>query len=192
MTWVNVASILECSEVEGPGRRFVLWAQGCLKRCKDCCNPHFLALKQAHLMQTSAILEQIILSHKQHHLEGVTFLGGEPFLQAQGLGKLAKECQKLHLSVMVFSGYKLEELKEEKFKGASLLLKHTDVLVDGEFDNTKTETKRNYVGSSNQVFHYLSNRYNKSIETMPVDSSNEWRIDLEGHVRANGLPFVIE
>jgi anaerobic ribonucleoside-triphosphate reductase activating protein len=52
----------------------------------------------------------------------VTLLGGEPFLQAEGLADVAQACRKMGLSVMVFSGYQLEELDDDPFKGASQLL----------------------------------------------------------------------
>lgn len=42
--WLNLGSWVDCTEVEGPGRRAALWVQGCLKRCPSCCNPGHLPL----------------------------------------------------------------------------------------------------------------------------------------------------
>jgi anaerobic ribonucleoside-triphosphate reductase activating protein len=54
----------------------------------------------------------------------VTLLGGEPFLQAEGLADVAQACRKMGLSVMVFSGYQLEELDDVALKGHHNCLMH--------------------------------------------------------------------
>ncbi|WP_300370029.1 4Fe-4S cluster-binding domain-containing protein [Brachyspira sp.] len=35
---LNIDSIRECTESEGIGKRFAIWTQGCMKRCRNCCN----------------------------------------------------------------------------------------------------------------------------------------------------------
>lgn len=47
MHWLNISHIVEATEAEGPGLRFVIWVQGCLKRCKGCCNGELLKIKPA-------------------------------------------------------------------------------------------------------------------------------------------------
>lgn len=192
MNFLNVAHIVPATKAEGPGLRFVIWVQGCLKRCKGCCNGDLLKIKPANIMSSQNIIEQIIQTKNIYpNLEGVTFLGGEPFLQAQGLADIAEFAQSVGLSVMIFTGYLLSELNEEKFSGSLKLLMHTDLLIDGEFDINQQETMRNWVGSTNQVFHYLSDFYNPEIETCILPVTNEWRIDLTGQISGNGLPFQI-
>jgi anaerobic ribonucleoside-triphosphate reductase activating protein len=97
----------------------------------------------------------------------------------------------MELSVMVFSGYLLSELIESKFKGSTQLLKYSDVLVDGEFDITQIEEERNWVGSRNQRFIYLTSRYSNEIETRTLEVTNEWRINSDGYIVVNGLPSKI-
>lgn len=192
MTWLNIAHIVEATEAEGPGLRFVVWVQGCLKRCRGCCNGDLLKIKPAQIMSSQDIIDQVQLAKQQYPLlEGVTFLGGEPFLQAQGLAEIAKFAQQIGLSVMVFTGYLLEELNEQQFLGSLKLLTYTDVLIDGEFDQNQQEMERNWVGSHNQKFHYLSNFYSNKIEKHALNVTNEWRVDLQGQVKGNGLPFKV-
>lgn len=192
MTWLNIAHIVEATEAEGPGLRFVVWVQGCLKRCRGCCNGDLLKIKPAQIMSSQDIIDQVQLAKQQYPLlEGVTFLGGEPFLQAQGLAEIAKFAQQIGLSVMVFTGYLLEELNEQQFLGSLKLLTYTDVLIDGEFDQNQQEMERNWVGSRNQKFHYLSNFYSNKIEKHALNVTNEWRVDLQGQVKGNGLPFKV-
>lgn len=189
MNWLNIANIVEATQAEGPGLRFVVWVQGCLKRCHGCCNGELLKIQPAHLIRSEDIIIRLKQAMEQHRLEGVTFLGGEPFLQAEGLADIAQAAQSVGLSVMVFSGYEKHELVESHFLGSQRLLANTDVLIDGEFDHTKIETVRNWVGSTNQKFHYLTDRYSLEIETNPLIVTNEWRIELNGKINGNGLPF---
>jgi|SRR5690606_8415525 anaerobic ribonucleoside-triphosphate reductase activating protein len=191
MAWLNVAKIIDVTQAEGPGLRTAIWVQGCLKRCVGCCNGQFLKIQPADVCDSQMIIEQIAQNQQQYNIEGVTLLGGEPFLQAEGLAEVAQACRKMGLSVMLFSGYQLEELDDARFKGASQLLKATDVLVDGEYQQALTENVRNWVGSTNQRFHYFTDFYDVSIETRSLTVTNEWRIDAEGNILGNGLPFIL-
>lgn len=191
MHWLNIAKIVEVTEAEGPGLRFVIWVQGCLKRCKGCCNVNLLRIEPVTLMTSGEIIQLLRQTTEKTQLEGVTFLGGEPMLQAQGLADIAESAQHLGLSVMIFTGYTLEEITENRFAGSDRLLNATDLLIDGEFEQHNIETKRNWVGSTNQRFHYLSDFYTSELETRKLAVTNEWRISLQGDVVGNGLPFRI-
>ena len=192
MAWLNLAKIIDVTQAEGPGLRTAIWVQGCLKRCVGCCNGQFLKIQPADVCDSQKIIEQIAQNLQQYGIEGVTLLGGEPFLQAEGLADVAQACRKMGLSVMVFSGYQLEELDDARFKGASQLLKVTDVLVDGEYQQALIENVRNWVGSTNQRFHYFTDFYDVSIETRSLTVTNEWRIDAQGNILGNGLPFILK
>ena len=110
MSKINIADFIENTEVEGPGKRFALWVQGCLRRCLGCCNPHFLDFVPRTIVDSEQICKLIEDSKNKHGIEGVTFLGGEPILQVRGLSEIAKFCRELGLSVMTFTGYTLEEV----------------------------------------------------------------------------------
>lgn len=116
-------------------------------------------------------------------------LGGEPLLQAKGLSELAAGAQGLGLSVMVFTGYTLEELRSDPLPGSERLLDHTDVLVDGRFVAELPEQHRAWAGSSNQRFHYLTDRYESTIEQTDGASQRvEIRFSESGRVEVNGWP----
>lgn len=185
MHWLNLASRLPCTEAEGPGRRAALWVQGCNKRCRGCCNPAYLQLVDRELVSAASVLEWLESAHHAHGLEGVTFLGGEPMLQAQGLAAVAQGAQSLDLSVMVFSGYTKTELDVMQLPGVDRLLRYTDVLVDGPYEASLPEISRRWAGSTNQQFHYLTARYDARIE-----SDGEVERVLEVRLRADGSFFV--
>jgi anaerobic ribonucleoside-triphosphate reductase activating protein len=122
-----------------------------------------------------------------------TFFGGEPMLQAQGVAVVAEGAQKLGLSVMVFSGYTRTEIDDLRLPGSYDLLRHTDVLVDGPYEKDLPELTRHWVGSTNQQFHYLTNRYDAKIENLgTIDRACEFRFRSDGTVFINGWPEKIE
>lgn len=189
MHWLNLASRLPCTEAEGPGRRAALWVQGCNKRCRGCCNPAYLQLVERDFVSAASVLDWLKNAQHVHDLEGVTFLGGEPMLQAQGLAVVAQGAQSLGLSVMVFSGYTKAELEVLKLPGSIQLLQYTDVLVDGPYDANLPELSRRWAGSTNQQFHYLTARYDNQIEINgEVERVLEVRLRIDGSMLINGWP----
>ena len=187
--WLNVAAWLPASRGEGPGLRAVLWVQGCDKRCPGCCNPGLLPIVTRELVTAASMVEKMMAAKDAFGIEGITFLGGEPMLQAKGLAEVAAAAQAAGLSVMVFTGYTVEELTLLALDGAQALLGATDVLVDGPYRADQPDTTRSWVGSKNQQFHYLTARYSAAIE--PIESGMrdlEIRIGHNGTARINGWP----
>src|SRR3954451_19556347 len=103
---LRVAQTLACTEAEGPGRRFALWFQGCPLRCPGCCNPEMLPFEGGTPMSVAEVLGRL---EAAEGVEAVTFWGGEPLAHAAGAVALARAVQKRGLSVMIFSGFTLEE-----------------------------------------------------------------------------------
>ena len=192
MAKINIAHFIENTEVEGPGKRFAVWVQGCLRHCPGCCNPQFLDFIPKTILDSQQLCSHIKTSQCDNGIEGVTFLGGEPMLQARGLSEVASFCRKIGLSVMVFSGYTLEELQKNDIPFTEELLQFTDLLVDGAYDQNKPEKERNWVGSTNQRFHFLTNFYKDGIEfDERFSHSFELRFISDGSIITNGFPWQI-
>lgn len=190
MAMLNVANWVDCTEVEGPGKRFAMWMQGCLLQCPGCCNPHMFDFSPRTLVNTEEVLEWIQQAKLQHQIEGITFLGGEPVLQAQGLSNVAKTVRTWGLSVMLFTGYRIDDLRQMGLPGAEELLAQCDLVVDGPYIASRPEPERNWVGSTNQRFNYLSPRYSTDIELNPSFGRGiEVRINSQSDIRLNGWPF---
>lgn len=190
--WLNIAAWLPCTEAEGPGLRAALWVQGCDKRCPGCCNPQMLPFATRELVPAMDIVKRLEKARGAFGIEGVTFLGGEPMLQAQGLAQVALGAQALGLTVMVFTGYTLDELRAVQPAHWQSLMDATDVLVDGPYLSKQPDTQRRWIGSRNQEVHYLSARYDAAIEQLPKEGRDiELRFDLDGAMRINGWPVRI-
>lgn len=149
----NVALINLCTEVEGPGKRLAIWFQGCDMFCKGCCNPEFQSLEVRHLLSLDKLCEIIEDSKNQNGIEGVTYLGGEPTLQIN-LSSLSKKISEMGLGVILFTGKKIEELKEE-------MLSFVDLVVDGPYEED-LDDERNLIGSRNQSLIHITNRYREN------------------------------
>ncbi len=186
---MRIASFVDVTEAEGPGARFAPWVQGCTVRCPGCCNPEMLDPAGGRAVSPAEVVREV--AAVRDRIEGVTLLGGEPFEQAAPLAAVARAVRALGLSVMTFSGYTLEELRAAKEPGVAALLAETDLLVDGRYDRERPERERRWAGSSNQRFHFLTERYQPGIERIhpgePEDTV-ELRIGNDGRVRMNGSP----
>ena len=101
MSKIRLSGIIEESIVDGPGIRFVIFSQGCPHHCKGCHNPQTFDPSGGYEDDTNNLIMKI---KKNPLLKGVTFSGGEPFLQAEAFTELAKEIHSLGLDVMSYTG----------------------------------------------------------------------------------------
>jgi anaerobic ribonucleoside-triphosphate reductase activating protein len=181
--------LIPCTEAEGPGRRFAIWTQGCPLRCPGCCNPEMLPLEGGEAWSVSDLARQVI---RAPGIEGVTLVGGEPFAQADACAALAEAARAEGLGVMVFTGYTLDELTAPGVDpGWARLLGATDLVVDGRYERERPETRRRWVGSSNQRLHFLSDRYDPDDPRLAGPNSMELRFDGRT-LSVNGWPAAAE
>lgn len=97
------------------------------------------------------------LRSPKHEIEGLTVSGGEPFQQAPALGALLQAVRReTSLSILVFSGYTLEELRT--IPGAGAALSAIDVLIAGRY-RREQHNPSSFLASSNQQAHFLTQRY---------------------------------
>jgi anaerobic ribonucleoside-triphosphate reductase activating protein len=120
-------------------------------------------------------------------VEGITLLGGEPFEQADVLAELAGAARMAGRGVMTFTGFRYEVLRRGARPGWRELLGATDLLVDGPYLLARRDTTRPWVGSSNQRFIHLTNRYREALANAEPERL-EVRIRRDGAVAINGWP----
>ena len=186
---LRVAKILVGTKAEGPVLRSAIWLQGCSLRCTNCCNPEMLGEKGGKMCSISTLREHLWSSQgvENSQIEGITILGGEPLEQASGASALAKEAQAAGLSVMVFSGFTLAELEQRDDPAIDNLLSHCDLLVDGRYRESEPEGDRRWIGSRNQVMHFLSDRYDPADARFREPNTVEIRFK-PGSLTVSGWP----
>ena len=180
---LDIYKIISNTTVEGPGERFCIWFQGCKKHCDGCWAKETWSFGVGQKYSVDALFEMI---KSTKNIEGVTFLGGEPFEQAQDLGLLAQKIKENGLSVVCFTGYTIEELKAKQDLFIDRLLENVDLLIDGEFQKDKFDLTRPWVGSSNQRYIFLSDFYNEK-QILAYKNKVEMRISQDGRLEINGM-----
>ncbi|MBP2653072.1 MAG: NrdG: anaerobic ribonucleoside-triphosphate reductase activating protein [Firmicutes bacterium] len=146
---VRIAGTIQESVVDGPGIRFVIFTQGCPHRCKGCHNPKTHDLDKGTFVTTEDLLTEIA---KVKLIRGVTFSGGEPFIQAEPLALVAERVKGLGLNIVTYSGYTFEQLlaMADRNPGVHQLLVKTDILVDGLYKEEERDIGLAFRGSRNQ------------------------------------------
>lgn len=136
--------------VDGEGVRNSLYVSGCMFHCKGCYNAATWSFK-AGMPYTQELEDQIMSDLAKPYVQGLTLLGGEPFLNTGILLPLIKKIRRElpEKDIWSWTGYTWEELMQEtedKLEMLSLI----DILVDGRFDITKKNLMLQFRGSSNQ------------------------------------------
>jgi len=190
--WLNLADELEhfgVSCLNGPGSRYVFWVQGCSIRCtQDCLNPEYLDSKPRVLLPVEKVAAYILDLRAQRGIEGVTFLGGEPFDQAAALAKLGRIMQQNGLSVVTYTGHTYEHLQRVARPEWLALLAVTDILIDGPYVPHLHSDTLHWRGSSNQRLIFLTDRYSaEEIAAMPVEKGVNILIRPDGTVKISGI-----
>lgn len=180
---LNLYKIIPLTEVEGPNKRFCLWVQGCKKHCVGCWAKETWEFGIGTDFSVEELTELIT---NQKEIEGVTFLGGEPFEQAEPLSRIAQNVKKLGLSVVCFTGYTIEELRAKNSQAVNKLLENVDLLVDGGFEKDNFDLSRPWVGSSNQRYIFLTDFYSPE-EIKKYKNKVEVRISEGGKLEINGM-----
>ncbi|WP_428264981.1 4Fe-4S single cluster domain-containing protein [Haliangium sp.] len=181
-TPIHVHAIERRSRANGPGARYVVWFQGCSLGCPGCFNPGTHDPGGGGDSRTVADVVADIVAQGDA-IEGVTLSGGEPFEQPQAALELVRAVRsRSALSILIFSGYAIDELRAMPL-GPDILA-HIDVLVDGRFQAPQ-RLGRGLRGSTNQRIHLLSDRYRQAdVEATP---EAEIRIEADGRIVLTGV-----
>lgn len=174
----------------GPGRRIVMWVQGCTLACTGCMSPELWQRREENRLEVSAVLARVASLAPGH--DGLTISGGEPFQQAEALTELLQGVRRAtNLDVLVYSGFTLEELRRGS-PAVKAMLGLIDVLIDGRFAEGAGD-HRIWRGSDNQVMHLLSagarSRYAQFAEAIdPGPRTVYLRAEGTGNLRLIGIP----
>lgn len=142
---LRINDTLKDSIVDGPGLRYVLFVQGCLLRCPGCHNQKTHDLNGGSIVDTKYIIDDI---RKSKLITGVTFSGGEPFLQPLPLIEIAEYVKSKNLNLIIYTGQYYNNLIEDETN--LRLIKMADYLIDGPFDINKKSLNLKFKGSKNQ------------------------------------------
>lgn len=175
-------------QVLGPGKRAVIWVQGCGFACPGCIVPESWDLSGGEAVDLEDLSRWVL---SQPDLEGVTLSGGEPMLQARALvGLIDRLRTEANLGIVCYTGYTWETLQQHGSAAQLALLDRVDLLIDGRFLAAEQGDLR-WRGSANQRLLALSDRYRDQLPQAPeADRSAglEFGFDAAGTLFFSGVP----
>ncbi|MCM1506595.1 MAG: radical SAM protein [Ruminococcus flavefaciens] len=170
----------------GPGKRYVIWVQGCKKNCPNCINPEGRKFSGGY---TKSVKEIINCITSLDDICGITVSGGEPFLQYNELKELIT-LLKLHtkLDVMLYSGYTYSEILA-MYPDSEEFFRNVDIFVDGEYLDEMNSGSA-YRGSDNQDIYFFTEKYKPYAEKILSSKQRDFsfEIDDNGEIYFIGIP----
>ena len=147
---MNYAQLRHYDVANGPGVRASIFVSGCRFNCKGCFNKEAQDFNYGN-NYTKEVENKFMEYIKDDNVKGVSILGGEPLMQTMDdsllnlLKRIKKESNK---EIWMWTGFVYETaILDEKRKE---ILNYVDVLVDGQFDESKKVLNLKFRGSTNQ------------------------------------------
>lgn len=174
---LNLAGIIVGNQVNGPGRRIVLWVQGCTIGCPGCCNPELQPHEQNKLVEPVKLADELKKALNQTGCEGVTISGGEPLQQAPALAMLTENLRKANVGMVCYSGYSKGTIMASDDPNIRKVLSNIDMLIAGPYQKDVVVV-RNWHNDPDKEIVFLSERY--SLDDLQGGHQEEIVIDLQG------------
>lgn len=148
MTAIRVADVRYPVTTLGPGRRLVVWVQGCHLACPGCMSTNTWEPAAVVAEEVEAVVSRC-RDLVDDQLEGVTISGGEPFEQPDALRALVSGLRAAltnrDLDVLAYSGFAFKMLQHRHPAVLSLL----DGVIAGRYI-AEQPTDEPWRGSANQ------------------------------------------
>ncbi len=181
---LRVHQMVASSLANGPGKRAVIWLQGCTLACPGCFNP------QTHPSATgkTASIEQIDnwLRSLDGSIDGLTISGGEPLQQLKPLTALLHKVRaRTDLPTILFTGYTWQEVNQ--MPGVKKLFKLVDLILAGRY-MVDQRAASHLIGSRNKTVHFLSSAYQP--DDLSAVPEAEVLIDPSGDILLSGIDPV--
>lgn len=137
--------------VDGEGVRCSLYVSGCLFACEGCFNEAAWSFRYGQ-PYSPGLEDQILTDLGHESVQGLSLLGGEPFLNTSVCLRVTRRLRAEHgrrKDVWAWSGYTFEQLLAASADKVALL-HQLDVLVDGPFTLAERDLTLAFRGSRNQ------------------------------------------
>ena len=170
--------IIENEHLYGPGKRFLLFVQGCSIHCEGCVNSHLWDFGCGKGIDSTKILNIC----REHNVDGITLHGGEPLDQASAILEVVKLLKDDGFSIILFTGYAKKELKGDQIKVWNL----SDIVVSGRFVESKKNLYLQFRGSTNQRVITLKGKY-KNYKTVDGQTVAILTLDDTGNLNIKGF-----
>lgn len=146
---MRISRIAAPVSVLGPGRRAVVWVQGCDLACLGCASQDTWDPDAGAELTPLEVAARVVGLITAQGLTGLTLSGGEPFQQAGDLALVVGEVREAcpDIDVLAFSGYAAPAAAR---RGPELF-EQLDVLVAGRYDRTQPSIEPLLASANQQV-----------------------------------------
>ena len=177
MIRINSLKIIENEHLYGPGKRLLIFLQGCSLHCVGCINKELWPFVGGETVESKEILDICV----KERLEGITLHGGEPLDQSEGLVELVELLKKEKKTIILFTGYAKKELNKTQIK----IWDNSDIVVAGRFIKDKVNVNLQFRGSTNQKVYthkgpYKNYKVNDGFTTAIVTINDNGTMEVNG------------
>lgn len=155
---MRYAGIIYDDFVNGEDVCVSLWAQGCHFCCNGCHNGQTWDFNGGYEVPANFETDILKAISKNGIQRNFSILGGEPLCPENRVfvcNLIKKVCQTYPtIKIFVWTGYELEELREEDDETIDEILKNIDVLITGRFIMEQRDITLSLRGSRNQKILY--------------------------------------
>lgn len=153
---LRIADIKDCDLVNGEGVRVSIYVTGCSHGCDGCFNANLMNPNYGQPFD-DALMSYVIKLLNRPHIQGLTFLGGDPLYKRNLVGvKAIIDMVKTHCpnkDIWLWTGYTIQELNGEQKN----IIDSVDMVIDGRY-NKDLPTQKPWRGSDNQVQYKIVDR----------------------------------
>ncbi len=138
----------------GPGNRVGIWMNGCNRGCEGCISPELQEYDDSKEVTVNELM--LMIRRIRTPIDGFTISGGEPFLNPEALNEMVQSLVSICDDILIFTGYRIEELRLQKNEAIDSVLNACAALIDGPYIKELNDNK-GLRGSSNQrclIFKY--------------------------------------
>ena len=186
---LRVARSKDRTTVLGPGVRAVIWFHGCSLNCHGC-----IAYEMNHSTDWTGFSPTELCAEisQVQGITGITLSGGDPFDQPKSLllDFLRLIRANTNLSIMCYTGRTVEQLLSAKDAGLNKeILDLCDLVIDGVYEESLNQGHL-WRGSSNQKFHFFTDRYLHLKDQLNESTGRFIEIDIsqDNQVAITGIP----
>lgn len=189
-----------CSEANGPGKRAVIWFQGCsfAEKCPGCFNQGTHEPRAGQIVTLQELSDMIANADEAHDIDGITISGGEPLHQPEALLHLltllgTHEAFRL-LNVVLLTGYSASELRRLRAKSGTVgqalrsFEHYVSVLIAGRYDHEQ-RIANHFIGSANKEIIFIDGQYSE--DDFAKVPECELTVNADGTVTVTGIDPVL-
>lgn len=152
------AGLIENDFANGKGVCVSFFVQGCPHHCLGCFNPETWDFNGGYEIPTDIRGHIIKAICANGIIRNFSVLGGEPLCQenVKDVDNIISGVRIAYPEIKIFlwTGYTLEQLKEQKNKHIDNILSNIDVLIDGPYIESLRDITLELRGSANQRILY--------------------------------------